>query len=102
MNRCAWYAAAVSEDLPHPDFTNLGQFGICVNAISAGTFRTLASSALSGISGMIKATSERAPLRKATGTDEVEDGALFFLSPLSRRVSGEILFVVGGYHVLGV
>jgi len=81
---------------------DLGQFGIRVNAISAGPIRTLASSALSGISGMIKETSERAPLRKSTGTDEVGDGALFLLSPLSRGVSGEVLFVDGGYHILGV
>ena len=73
-----------------------------MNAISAGPIRTLASSALSGISGMIKETSERAPLRKSTGTDEVGDGALFLLSPLSRGVSGEVLFVDGGYHILGV
>src|SRR2546426_1222519 len=81
---------------------DLGQFGIRVNAISAGPIRTLASSALSGISGMLKETSERAPLRKSTGTDEVGDGALFLLSPLSRGVSGEVLFVDGGYHILGV
>jgi enoyl-[acyl-carrier protein] reductase I len=82
--------------------SDLGPSGIRVNAISAGPIRTLASSALRGISGMIRETSEKAPLRKPTGTDEVADAALFLLSPLSRGVTGEIVFVDGGYHVLGV
>src|SRR5262245_52666018 len=82
--------------------SDLGPSGIRVNAISAGPIRTLASSALSGISGMIRETSEKAPLRRRTGTDEVADTAVFLLSPLSRGVTGEIVFVDGGYHVLGV
>lgn len=81
---------------------DLGQFGIRVNAISAGPIRTLASSAVSGISTMIKTHAERAPLRKATDTDEVGDAAVFLLSPLARGISGEIVFVDGGYHILGV
>lgn len=81
---------------------DVGQYGVRVNAISAGPIRTLASSAISGISGMVKLHSERAPLRKATGIDEVGDAALFLISPLSRGITGEIIFVDGGYHVLGV
>src|SRR5687767_11660952 len=81
---------------------DLGPHGIRVNAISAGPIKTLASSAVGGISNMIKLHAERAPLRKAVDTDEVGDGALFLLSPLSRGISGEIIYVDGGYHILGV
>ena len=81
---------------------DLGQFGIRVNAISAGPIRTLASSAVSGISTMIKSHAEKAPLRKQTDTDEVGDAAVFLLSPLARGISGEVVFVDGGYHILGV
>jgi enoyl-[acyl-carrier protein] reductase I len=81
---------------------DLGPFGIRVNAISAGPIRTLASSALSGISGVIKSHAERAPLRKATEQEEVGDAALFLLSPLSRGITGEVVFVDGGYNILGV
>jgi enoyl-[acyl-carrier protein] reductase I len=81
---------------------DLGPYGIRVNAISSGPVKTLASSAVGGISHMIKLHAERAPLRKAVELDEVGDTALFLLSPLSRGITGEVIFVDGGYHVLGV
>ena len=81
---------------------DLGPDGIRVNAISAGPIRTLASSAVSGITGMVKLHAERAPLRKPTETGEVGDTALFLASPMSRGITGEILYVDGGYNILGV
>jgi len=81
---------------------DLGPNGIRVNAISAGPIKTLASSAVGGISSMIKQHTERAPLRKQVDIDEVGDAALFLVSPLSRGISGEVIFVDGGYHILGV
>ena len=81
---------------------DLGPEGIRVNAISAGPIRTLASSAVSGISGMVRLHAEKAPLRKPVETSEVGDAALFLASPLSRGVTGEVLFVDGGYNILGV
>jgi len=55
-----------------------------------------------GISNMIKLHAERAPLRKAVDIDEVGDAALFLLSPLSRGITGEVIYVDGGFHILGV
>jgi enoyl-[acyl-carrier protein] reductase I len=81
---------------------DLGPHGIRVNAISAGPIRTLASSAVGGISNMIKLHEERAPLRKRVDIDEVGDAAMFLVSPLSRGISGEVIYVDGGYHILGV
>ncbi len=81
---------------------DLGPHGIRVNAISAGPVKTLASSAIGGISGMIKLHAERAPLRKPVETGEIGDTGLFLVSPLSRGITGEIIYVDGGYHVLGV
>ena len=81
---------------------DLGPQGIRVNAISAGPIKTLASSAVGGISGMIRLHAERAPLRKAVDIDEVGDAALFLVSPLSRGITGEVIYVDGGYHILGV
>ena len=81
---------------------DLGPHGIRVNAVSAGPIRTLASSAIGGVSGMIKLHAERAPLRKAVDIEEVGDAALFLVSPLSRGITGEVLYVDGGYHILGV
>src|SRR2546428_4127377 len=81
---------------------DLGPHGIRVNAISAGPIKTLASSAVGGISNMIKLHVERAPLRKQVDTDEVGDAAVFLLSPLSRAITGEIIYVDAGYNILGV
>jgi enoyl-[acyl-carrier protein] reductase I len=81
---------------------DLGPHGIRVNAISAGPIKTIASSAVGGISNMIKIHSERAPLRKAVEIDEVGDVAMFLVSSLSRGVTGEIIYVDGGYNILGV
>jgi enoyl-[acyl-carrier protein] reductase I len=83
--------------------SDLGPHGIRVNAISAGPIKTLASSAIGGgISTMIKLHAERAPLRKQVDIDEVGDAALFLVSSLSRGISGEVIYVDGGYHILGV
>ena len=81
---------------------DLGPHGVRVNAVSAGPVKTLASSAIGGISNMIRLHAERAPLRKAVDIDEVGDAALFLVSPLSRGISGEVIYVDGGYHILGV
>jgi enoyl-[acyl-carrier protein] reductase I len=81
---------------------DLGPHGVRVNAVSAGPVKTLASSAIGGISSMIRLHAERAPLRKAVDIDEVGDAALFLISPLSRGISGEVIYVDGGYHILGV
>jgi enoyl-[acyl-carrier protein] reductase I len=81
---------------------DLGPRGIRVNAISAGPIKTLASSAVGGISGMIKLHAEKAPLRRPVDIEEVGDAALFLLSSLSRGITGEVIYVDGGYHILGV
>jgi len=81
---------------------DLGPHGIRVNAISAGPVKTLASSAVGGISTMIKLHGERAPLRKPVDIEEIGDGVLFLLSPLSRGISGEVIYVHGGYHIWGM
>ncbi len=80
---------------------DLGPRGIRVNAISAGPIRTLAARAVSGISKMVEHHREVAPLRRATEQAEVGDAALFLLSSLSRGITGEVIYVDGGYHILG-
>jgi enoyl-[acyl-carrier protein] reductase I len=81
---------------------DLGPKGIRVNAISAGPIKTIASSGVHGISKMLEYHRTHAPLRKNTEQEEVGDAALFLVSPLSRGVTGEVLHVDGGYHVMGM
>ncbi len=80
---------------------DLGPRGVRVNAISAGPIRTLAARGVSGISKMVEHHREVAPLRRATEQAEVGDTALFLLSSLGRGITGEVIYVDGGYHILG-
>jgi enoyl-[acyl-carrier protein] reductase I len=81
---------------------DLGSEGIRVNALSPGPISTLAARGIAGFTGFANTHRERAPLRKATDTGEVGDAAVFLASDLSRAITGEIIFVDQGYHVLGV
>ncbi len=80
---------------------DLGPKTIRVNAISAGPIRTLAARGVSGITNLVAHHREVAPLRKATEQSEVGDTGLFLASHLSRGITGEIIYVDGGYHILG-
>lgn len=80
---------------------DLGPRGVRVNAISAGPIRTLAARGVSGISKMVDHHREVAPLRRATEQAEVGDTALFLVSSLGRGITGEVIYVDGGYHILG-
>jgi len=82
--------------------SDLGPRGIRVNAISAGPIKTIAASGVHGISKMLEYHREHAPLRRNTEQDEVGDAALFLLSGLSRGVTGEVIHVDGGFHVMGM
>jgi len=81
---------------------DLGPKGIRVNAISAGPVKTIASSGVHGISKMLEYHRTHAPLRKNTEQEEVGDAALFLVSPLSRGITGEVIHVDGGFHVMGM
>lgn len=80
---------------------DLGPKNIRVNAVSAGPIKTLAARGVSGISKMVDHHRAFAPLRRATEQSEVGDTALFLVSPLGRGITGEVIYVDGGYHILG-
>lgn len=81
---------------------DLGTDGIRVNAISAGPISTLAAMGVPGFRGFAKAYAERAPLRRSTDAGEIGDTAVYLASDLSRGMTGDVLFVDEGYHVLGI
>jgi len=81
---------------------DLGPRGIRVNGISAGPVRTLASAGVGGFHAVLDWYAQNAPLRRATAQDEVGDAALLFLSDWGRGITGEVLYVDGGYHIVGV
>ncbi|HEY6546699.1 MAG TPA: enoyl-ACP reductase [Vicinamibacteria bacterium] len=82
--------------------SDLGPKGIRVNAISAGPIKTIAASGVHGISKMLEYHRNHAPLRRNTEQEEVGDAALFLVSSLSRGVTGEVIHVDGGFHVMGM
>jgi enoyl-[acyl-carrier protein] reductase I len=78
----------------------LGPQKIRVNAISAGPVRTLSASAVKGIRHLSKFTEEWAPLRENITLEDVGNTAVYLASDLSRMVTGNIIFVDSGTHVL--
>lgn len=81
---------------------DLGPAGIRVNAISAGPVRTLAASGIAGFRSLYGRFKEFAPLRQNITIDDVGDAAVYLASDLSRAVTGDVLYVDGGFNALGV
>ncbi len=81
---------------------DLGGGGIRVNALSAGPIKTLAASGIGDFRYILKWNEYNSPLKRAVTTEEVGDSALYLLSDLSRGVTGEVLHVDSGYHVVGM
>jgi len=79
-----------------------GEANIRVNAISAGPVDTLAARGISGFLDMRRAHAEKAPLGRNITADEVAQTALFLCSDLSSGVTGTILPVDAGYHIMAV
>jgi enoyl-[acyl-carrier protein] reductase I len=80
---------------------SLGPKSIRVNAISAGPIKTLAARGIAGFSEMLKAQAERAPLKRNVEVKEVGDTALYLASDLSTGITGETIYVDGGYNIMG-
>ena len=81
---------------------DLGKKNIRVNAVSAGPIKTLAASGIGDFRYILKWNELNSPLRRTVTTTEVGDTALFLLSDLARGITGEVLHVDAGYHVVGM
>ena len=81
---------------------DLGEKAIRVNAISAGPIKTLAASGIGDFRYILRWNEYNAPLRRTVTIEEVGETAVYLLSPMSRGVTGEILHVDAGYHVVGM
>jgi enoyl-[acyl-carrier protein] reductase I len=81
---------------------DLGPRGIRVNAISAGPIKTLAASGIGDFRYILKWNEYNAPLRRTVTIEEVGETASYLVSDLARGITGEILHVDAGYHVVGM
>jgi len=81
---------------------DLGPSGVRVNAISAGPVRTLAAAGIAGFKKMYGAFDDVAPLRANITPEDVGRSAVYLASDLSSAVTGEVLYVDGGFNIMGV
>jgi enoyl-[acyl-carrier protein] reductase I len=81
---------------------DLGPDGIRVNAISAGPIKTLSAAGIAGFRKMLRYTEERNPLRRNVDQDEVGRTAVWLCSDLGSGITGEVVHVDAGYHILGM
>ena len=81
---------------------DLGPDGIRVNAISPGPMKTLAGAAIGGARKTFKHTEMNAPLRSNASLQAVGGTAVYLASDAGAYTTGEIIYVDGGYHVLGM
>ena len=78
----------------------LGPQGIRVNAISAGPIKTLAAAGIGGLNKILSFVGEHAPLRRNITIDDVGNAAAFLMSDLAGGITGEIMYVDGGFNVV--
>jgi len=81
---------------------SLGPEGTRVNAVSAGPIRTLAASGISGFRAMLAEAEKKTPLRRNVTINEVGNAAAFLSSDLASGITGDVLYVDSGYHILGM
>ncbi|MCB0319872.1 MAG: enoyl-ACP reductase [Bdellovibrionales bacterium] len=81
---------------------DLGPQNIRVNAVSAGPIKTLAASGIPKFKELLNHFAEKAPLRRTVDTQDVAGTALYLLGQLSSGVTGEVIYVDGGYRIQGV
>ncbi|MFW6060652.1 MAG: enoyl-ACP reductase FabI [Phycisphaeraceae bacterium] len=82
--------------------TDLGEKNIRVNTISGGPLRTLAASAVGGISDMFEHQERKAPLKRNITGEEVGNTAVYLVSDLSSGVTGETIHVDAGFNIVGL
>jgi enoyl-[acyl-carrier protein] reductase I len=81
---------------------SLGPEGTRVNAVSAGPIKTLAASGISGFGRILDHMEKNAPLRRNVTIEEVGNAAAFLCSDLASGITGEVVYVDSGYHIIGM
>ncbi len=81
---------------------DLGPKKIRVNCISAGPVQTLAARGISGFTTMIKVYEEHAPLKRSCSLEELGATGVFLASDGAAAITGQVLYVDGGYEIMGM
>jgi enoyl-[acyl-carrier protein] reductase I len=80
----------------------LGERQIRVNALSPGPVSTLAARGIRGFTSMMEYVRHHAPFKRDTDPYEVGDAAVFLFSDMGRGITGEVIYIDAGYHILGM
>ena len=81
---------------------DLGPKKIRVNCISAGPVQTLAARGISGFTSMLKHYQERAPLKRSCDPAELGATGVFLASDAAAAITGQVIYVDGGYQIMGM
>jgi len=81
---------------------DLGPKKIRVNCISAGPVNTLAARGISGFTQMLKYCQERAPLKRSCDPSELGATGVFLASDGAAAITGQVIYVDGGYQIIGM
>jgi enoyl-[acyl-carrier protein] reductase I len=81
---------------------DIGEKKIRVNALSPGPRRTISARSIPGMSGMLQQFERHSPIKGGLSNEAVGDAAIFFLSDLSRAITGEVMHVDNGFHMMGI
>ena len=79
--------------------STLGKKGVRVNSISAGPIKTLAASGIKGFKSMLSKHGANTPLARNITAQEVGNTATFLLSDMSSGITGQTIYVDGGYNI---
>lgn len=82
--------------------SDLGKDGIRVNAISAGPIKTLSAKGVKDFGNILDTVEEKSPIRRRVNPTDVGKTSLYLLSDLASGVTGEVLFVDGGFNIMGI
>src|SRR5699024_1180532 len=81
---------------------DIGKDNIRINAVSAGPIRTLSAKGVSGLNDIHSVIEEKSPFIRNVDQEQVGDTSMFLLSDLSRGITGDVLHVDSGYHIMGL
>ena len=81
---------------------DLGPKKVRVNCISAGPVNTLAARGISGFMSMLKYYQERAPLKRSCDPAELGETGVFLASDGAGAITGQVIYVDGGYSIIGM
>jgi enoyl-[acyl-carrier protein] reductase I len=81
---------------------DLGAHGVRVNAVSAGPIKTLSAAGIPGLRKMLAHVAAAAPIKRNVTIEDVGNAAAFLCSDLAAGITGEVLYVDGGYHSVGM